>query len=227
MNNLRKITKLEYILFVILFLFSGYGLYLAKTDLNAFGIFTQEDGLVENLTSLFLFGASMVSLYRVAQFRKAKKPGLWVFTAAMLAFLFFFAAGEEISWGQRIFGIQSSEFFLEHNKQAETNLHNLIVDGTNINKLIFSQLLFVVMLVYFLFMRVLVKKVAFIRNLEWRFNVPLPRIQHIVGMLLLAGLIALINLAKQAELLEMAFAFIFFMIFLNPAEVEQPTCPLE
>lgn len=220
MNTLKNITKLEWIMFAIVVAFCGYGLYLAKTDLEAFAIFTQEDGLVENLTSLFLFAASMVSIYRVVEYRRAQKPGLWVFTAVMLAVLFFFAAGEEISWGQRIFGIQSGEFFLEHNKQAETNLHNLIVDGVNINKLIFSQILFVVMLVYFLLMGWLVKKVAFIRNLELKFHVPLPRIQHTVGMLLVAGLVALINLAKQAELLEMSFAFIFFMIFVNPSKIE-------
>jgi len=221
MNTLKNITKLEWIMFAIVFAFSGYGLYLAKTDLAAFTIFTEEDGLVENLTSLFLLAASVVCVYRVVEFRKAKKPALWIFTAVMLAILFFFAAGEEISWGQRIFGIQSSEFFLEHNKQAETNLHNLVVGTTSINKLIFSQLLFVVLLVYFLLMGWLVKKVAFIRNLELKFNVPLPRIQHTVGMLLVAGLIALINLAKQAELLEMSFAFIFFMIFVNPSKIEE------
>ena len=119
MNTLRNITKLEWGMFAIVFAFCGYGLYLAKTDLEAFTVFTQEDGVVENLTSLFLLAASFVSIFRAVRYRKAQKPGLWVFTAVMLAFLFFFAAGEEISWGQRIFGIQSSEFFLEHNKQAE------------------------------------------------------------------------------------------------------------
>jgi len=220
MNTLRNITKLEWGMFAIVFAFCGYGLYLAKTDLEAFTVFTQEDGVVENLTSLFLLAASFVSIFRAVRYRKAQKPGLWVFTAVMLAFLFFFAAGEEISWGQRIFGIQSSEFFLEHNKQAETNLHNLVVGSTSINKLIFSQLLFVVLLVYFLLMGWLVKKVAFVRKLELQFNVPLPRIQHTVGMLLVAGLISLINLAKQAELLEMSFAFIFFLIFVNPSKIE-------
>lgn len=220
MNELKNITKIEYFIFAILLAFTGYGLYLAYTDMDAFLLFTQEDGTVENLTSLFLFGASMVSLYRIFEYRKTGKPALWIFTAAMLAFLFFFAAGEEISWGQRIFRIQSSEFFLEHNKQAETNLHNLVVGETSINKLIFSQLLVVVLIVYFLVMRFLVKKVAFIRNLELKFNVPLPRLQHAAMMILVSALLALIHNSKNAELLEMSFAFIFFLIFLNPAKVE-------
>jgi len=36
-----------------------------------------------------------------------------------------FAAGEEISWGQRLTGLRAPEFFLANNAQQETNLHNL------------------------------------------------------------------------------------------------------
>lgn len=216
--SLDKIKKYEYFLFAVIYIFIGYGYYLYKANLDAFLIFVEEDGLVENLTALFLLGVSLVSLYRVVQLKKAKSPSLWIFTAGLMVVLFFFAAGEEISWGQRIFGIESSEFFLEHNKQAETNLHNLIVGDTNLNKLIFSQIMFVVMVIYFVFSRLLVSKVKFIGQLQQMFHVPLPRIQHIIVMLTAAGWIALIHHAKNAELFEMTFAFVFFMIFLNPAK---------
>lgn len=36
------------------------------------------------------------------------------------------AAGEEMSWGQRLFGFEASESFQQLNHQNETNLHNLI-----------------------------------------------------------------------------------------------------
>lgn len=221
MNELKNTTKFEYLFFVVLLAFTGYGLFLGLTNMDAFLIFTQEDGLVENLTSLFLFGASLVCLYRVYDYRKAGKPALWIFTAVMMAVAFFFAAGEEISWGQRIFGIESSEFFLQNNKQAETNLHNLVVGETSVNKLIFSQILVLVLVVYFFFMRLLVAKVAFIKKLELQFNVPLPRVQHTLMMLLVAIMMAFVPNAKNAELLEMTFAFIFFLIFINPAAVEK------
>jgi len=42
-----------------------------------------------------------------------------------LAGLFFFGAGEEISWGQRIFGIETPQVLSELNKQDEFNFHNL------------------------------------------------------------------------------------------------------
>lgn len=44
----------------------------------------------------------------------------------ILAIACFYVVMEEISWGQRIFGFGSPEFFAVHNLQRETNLHNLI-----------------------------------------------------------------------------------------------------
>jgi hypothetical protein len=42
-----------------------------------------------------------------------------------LALLFFFGAGEEISWGQRMLGFQTPEPLSQVNRQEEFNLHNL------------------------------------------------------------------------------------------------------
>lgn len=43
-----------------------------------------------------------------------------------VALFCFVAAGEEISWGQRLLGYLPSETFLERNAQQEANLHNLV-----------------------------------------------------------------------------------------------------
>jgi len=43
----------------------------------------------------------------------------------LLLLFMFFVGMEEISWGQRIIGIETSDFFMEHNHQREFNLHNL------------------------------------------------------------------------------------------------------
>ena len=47
---------------------------------------------------------------------------LWYFGTAVLCT---FLLGEEISWGQHVFGFESSAQMLEINAQAEMNLHNL------------------------------------------------------------------------------------------------------
>ena len=43
----------------------------------------------------------------------------------LLLLFMFFVGMEEISWGQRIIGIETTDFFMEHNHQREFNLHNL------------------------------------------------------------------------------------------------------
>jgi tetratricopeptide (TPR) repeat protein len=51
-------------------------------------------------------------------------PYRWFYLALALAS--FYTAGEEISWGQRLLGFGSPEFFDEYNLQEETNLHNFL-----------------------------------------------------------------------------------------------------
>ncbi len=220
METKKLISGIEILISAAMFIFVGYGLYLGFTQgEERFLLYVQEDGFIENMTALFLFFCSFVCLYRVFEYRKMKK-NLWVLTYVILAVLFFFAGGEEISWGQRIFGIQSSEFFLEHNKQAETNLHNMIVAGKNLNKLIFAAPMFIVLTIYFIFFRLLVAKVAFIRNLTSRFRVPMPRNQHIAVVVIATLAILTLHMVKTSELHEVSFAMVFFMIFLNPLYVE-------
>lgn len=49
----------------------------------------------------------------------------WFFILLMLACLY--TVMEEISWGQRVFGFSSPDFFKSRNLQGETNLHNFLV----------------------------------------------------------------------------------------------------
>ena len=211
----------EIVITSVLFISILIAIYLRYfVSIESYLEFVKEDGIVEYLTFFFLLLSSLVCLYRLNQYIKIKK-GLWILTWAILAVMFFFAAGDEISWGQRIFNIQSSEFFLEHNKQAETNLHNLVIDGISINKLIFSQLMFAVLVIYFLFSRLMVSKTLFVRNLINRFRIPLPKLFHIIVMGAAILLILTIQEIKDSELNELSFAMIFFLIFLNPANLDQ------
>jgi hypothetical protein len=45
----------------------------------------------------------------------------------LLALVFLFGAGEEISWGQRIFGFETPESIAKENLQGEMNIHNLSI----------------------------------------------------------------------------------------------------
>lgn len=204
-----------YIFVLVLIAYSLITLAFFKPLLESL---VEEDGPAENLTAIMLFATSIVSVVYAKRFAGQKKY-MWVFTQLMLALFFFFAAGEEISWGQRIFHIQSGEYFQQHNLQGETNLHNLVVGDTKINKLIFSQLLFVMLIIYFVFLEFLAKKVKWIGNLVRYFNVPLPKLHHTIMMLFSAVIIQGIYYSRHAELLECVFAIIFFLIFLNPKKL--------
>lgn len=90
-------------------------------SLLSYGLY-EEDGLMENLTVVGCLWAA--GLFLVAQSRPTKsrwKRGSFI----LLALFFFFVAMEEISWGQRLLGIETPSWMAEQNLQGETNLHNL------------------------------------------------------------------------------------------------------
>jgi len=106
-------------------------------------------------------------------------------------------------------------------QEEEINIHNLVVAGKSINMIIFSRLVILAMLFYFIVFPLLVRKPGFIRNLVARFGLPLPSVRHIIIMGVSTVLIAVIAMAKGSELNELAFSVIFFMIFLNPVIVSR------
>lgn len=79
----------------------------------------REDGFFEWMTALF-FLLSSITFFIV--FWRTKN----IFLLG-LAFIFFMGAGEEISWGQRVFGFSTPESINKVNVQHEFNLHNLEV----------------------------------------------------------------------------------------------------
>jgi hypothetical protein len=130
--------------------------------------------------------------------------------------VFIFGAGEEISWGQRIFNVESSQYFLENNAQGETNLHNMVVDGKKINKIIFSQLLTAILIIYLIFTPILFRKYKWVKNIATTFAIPIVKWHQTIAFLVGTLLMSFIPSEYKWELYELAFSVIFFLIFLNP-----------
>lgn len=90
-----------------------------------------EDHYFENVGAISLFVTSLLFFYGFGVARKSLDkswPSLVKRLVYLgLALLFFFGAGEEISWGQRIFGFKTPAPLAQVNKQDELNLHNLTV----------------------------------------------------------------------------------------------------
>ncbi|TQO37250.1 hypothetical protein GQ41_1852 [Arenibacter algicola] len=224
MNIFSKIEKIAYSILLAIVLF---GLILGLWDDIYFDVnYAQEDGPVEWGTAIMLFGIFALSLYHLLTLWNTKKI-LWKVGTFLFVVLFLFAAGEEISWGQRIFGVESSEFFIENNAQGETNLHNLVVGKKKINKIIFSQLLFLVMFLYLLITPILFRKFSWFKDLANKFAVPIVKWHHTIAFIVVTVLVALNPASRKWEVYELAFGAIFFLIFLGPLnkEIFEPEQP--
>jgi hypothetical protein len=100
------------------------GVVMAVVGKSIFKWFAQEDGFAENLQVLFYLASLGMSLVVIRR--------QWQSGNRFIAFLYcglclglFFLTGEEISWGQRIFGWRTTGEMAIINQQHETNLHNL------------------------------------------------------------------------------------------------------
>ena len=104
-----------------------------------------EDGIVEWMQFL-CFSVISVLLAFVASERWKKSPRVSLELLALvgLSALTALAALEEISWFQRILNVQSPEFFVQNNRQAETNLHNLALGSASLHKTVLLKLIFIV-----------------------------------------------------------------------------------
>jgi hypothetical protein len=85
--------------------------------------FAEEDNVAENLQFVFLLVATWAA-GSVSRARWKRDEPLVALVYAAFAVGAFFVAGEEISWGQRIFGIATPEAVSEVNIQHELTLHN-------------------------------------------------------------------------------------------------------
>jgi hypothetical protein len=89
-----------------------------------FAWLTSEDGIIEWLQVVALVvGGLLFASLALELFRAGRRPAgiLFVVLAAMALFV----AGEEISWGQRIFGWLTPANLEAVNHQGETNIHNI------------------------------------------------------------------------------------------------------
>ena len=138
----------------------------------------KEDSVFEWLTALFYF-ISFILL--VLTFKKNRNIFL-----LLLSFILFFGAGEEMSWGQRIFGFATPESINKINVQHEFNIHNMIIfDGKYMggggkkgwDRFLEMDLLFKIFTIVFgAVLPFLVYHFKFISTLTQKVRVPVPPI---------------------------------------------------
>lgn len=121
------------IFFFILLVATYLPIFMKEEILDAF---VREDRIYESLSAIYLFVVSIMfalAFYRSPIKLNFKDPA-WLKRLSFLGFalLFLLATFEEISWGQRIFGIETPNLIKGVNVQKELTIHNLnIFQGEN------------------------------------------------------------------------------------------------
>ncbi len=178
--------------------------------------FVIEDGFTEWSTVVFLLIGLYVCVQRV-WLLKAQRGRLFIFMTTLLALFFLFGAGEEISWGQRIFNVESSEFFIQNNSQGETNFHNLIVNDTKINKVIFGRGIGILLLLYLLVLIPLYRSKDGVKRVVDKLAIPIAQNYQVAAYIILLILVqGLMASSKKGEMLEFAGSVIFLLNVVYP-----------
>ena len=176
---------------------------------------TAEDNLFENLTvAFYLTGA----LFCTAGLLVPRQRGRSIARYWLLgwALLFLLVAMEEISWGQRMFGIETPGFIASHNGQDEVNLHNFASELVNRSFYSMVFLVGVVLPSAMLLSRTL-------GNVILRWGVPLPQDDMIVPFALALAFVAPALLASTPEMvLFLAATFLWLSFALTRKLIGRP-----
>lgn len=183
-SNLQQIMK-KYIsemkslkwfmLLILTLLVMTYSVYLVFGEKTITSL-VREDGFFEYGTSIMFLATSVIFLRLFLRTRYA--------SALILSGLFFFAFGEEISWGQRIFDFETPEAILKVNVQKEFNIHNIVYfnseDMSGQSKHGFyrlfeiNNLAKIFCVLFGIFLPLLVFHLPFVSRLSKLFKIPVP-----------------------------------------------------
>ena len=118
----------SFILIIILFI-AAVTLTIFLFDDESLLVLSREDGVFEWTTSILYFLSFLLFAWSYVKGKKGNdlilfrtRKNIIFFVLAIIMFL---AAGEELSWGQRILHVKTPDFFAHRNIQKEINLHNL------------------------------------------------------------------------------------------------------
>ena len=214
---MKSVSTIEKITLVFVFTMIIVGLVSSYVSVDLFEKhYINEDGAIEWLTVVGLVLVSCVCFYRSVTLR-SKRPSQFIALTLLLGFVFLFVAGEEISWGQRIFQFQSPDWFLAHNRQEETSIHNLQLGQFKVKYWIFDVGIGVTMFLYVAVMMTLYgRKKGFAREVD-RWAVPSPQPYQLVSVCLMVVITQLfLNSSETGELTEFGGVFLVLLIIAFP-----------
>ena len=124
-----------------------------------FGWFTREDSFIEASEFWMLTAGAVVMAIALIRSRLRRKSLATLTVIALPVIGFLIVALEEISWGQRLFGFETTGHFGQ-NLQGETNLHNFM---TNHSEILFYFGSFI----WFVLLAFIADRTNWLRSLPW------------------------------------------------------------
>jgi hypothetical protein len=166
----------------------------------------REDGPVEWTTAIMAWLAGLLGLYHALRTWRTTRTINWF--AIVFGFGCLFIGFEEISWGQRLFDIQTPTGIARYNVKDETNLHNMFPKLAGVRTRYISA---VIVFVYGVTLPLLSLAAPVRRSLE-RYNVIFPDLS-LVLLFFIAGLLAFFDqpTGEEEELAEMLITIGYFL----------------
>ena len=180
----------------------GLALAWSGPDTKALWRLLGEDGIVEWMQFLcFMVIAALLGFVFVERLKQPGTSKLELLALGGLTALVALAGFEEISWFQRVLGVSSPEFFLENNRQAETNLHNLALGSGSLHKNVLLKLIVIAGLTHNLVLPFLARKRPGLQRWVEKMGLYLPPLgASLVYVLLVALSHLLVDHPRKGEL---------------------------
>ncbi|MCL5035474.1 MAG: hypothetical protein M1269_00010 [Chloroflexi bacterium] len=166
--------------------------------------FYMDDGPSEIITIIcHLIACAFFIATFILLWRKGHKAWLLL----LLAIFSFWVAGEEISWGQRIFAEHIPEFFMKYNSNESINIHNLYFFEPYEDEITLA-----VVLSWGLFLPALSFLSDKVKNFFWKINFPCPGNPVAAGIIIVFALEVMFFLSQRDytefgyETVELGFA---------------------
>lgn len=190
----------------------AYALWLAVAARAGLDRLLVEDGWVEWLQFLaFTTLAVLLAFVAVDRWTKRTGAGLDALLIAGAAAVVALAALEEISWFQRVLNVETPEFFRERNRQGETNLHNLALGESSINKRVLVKLIFLVGITHNLVLPLLALRFPRVRAFVESWGMYLPPLTAAVPYLVLVAISQLMIGHNRVGELSEAFGAVHYL----------------
>lgn len=120
----EKMKRLIFTVPISMFLFIMAFKVIFGHDSQSYIMINTEGGLIEYGTSIAYILAFAFSI-PVANALLKQNQKVWGIFYYLFAIALLFVGLEEISWGQRLLGVKSPDFFETYNSQSEITIHNL------------------------------------------------------------------------------------------------------